>query len=502
MIVWVTAFVIALLIVELCLVLMKGGWVKQEVSAILVNLRDIQKAERDDDKQRLMITGGISTLRFSLLFASFLILLAVIVFFIPWVFSWEDTKTSEYFIALTIIGTACGVGRVWYGSRAAKGQDSKQHDSSYQDSKHDYAWLDRWLHWLALEPLAVRRLSFEMECQYALPETAKTPGNASAADRAVYVCGLARSGTTMLLQFLDQTQSFRSLTYRDMPFVLAPNLWRMLNRHSSRQAMLKERAHGDEMLVGYDSPESFEEVFWRTFGNSARLSGHGYGSDDVGEEALHRFADYRLLVANPKMKNAEDSPPRRYLSKNNNNLLRLRSLTADPAATVLLVYRNPVDTARSLFRLHQLFCTTYNDDFTRRYMGWLGHHEFGPGHVPLSFAVPRMNPHLKSDQPDYWLDYWNAVYSHVLDQEGAGFYLVSHDRMRESPKQMLGAIFTLLNEEADMNRMAAEVRAPKGLDAPPSEFSTELLSVANATYARLIKSKHNIYGSTNNSEKT
>lgn len=484
MIIWVTAFVIALLIVELCLGLMKGGWVKQEVGAILVNLQDIRKAERDEDKQRLMIAGGISTLRFSLLFAGFMLLLAIIVFFVPWVFSWEDEKTSEYFIALTIIGTVCGVWRMRQGARAEP-----------QDSQKDYSLLDRWLHWLALEPLAVRRLSFEMECQYALPSPASS--GASPADRPVYVCGLARSGTTMLLQFLDQTQSFRSLTYRDMPFVLAPNLWRTLNRHSSRQAMLKERAHGDQMLVGYDSPESFEEVFWRTFGNSANVNGRAYGSDDVGEEALQRFGEYRALVANPRTKHAEDGQPRRYLSKNNNNLLRLRSLNADSAATVLLVYRNPVDTARSLHRLHQLFCTTYNDDFTRRYMSWLGHHEFGPGHLPLSFAVPRMNPHLKPDQPDYWLDYWNAVYSHVLDQADAGFYLVDHDRLRESPRQVLDAIFKLLDENIDVDRMAAEVRPPKGSDAPPSEFSPELLAAANATYTRLTTSKLNVFGSHN-----
>jgi len=492
MIIWVTAFVIALLIVELCFGVLKGGWVKQEVGAILVNLQDIQKAERDEDKQRLLIFGGISTLRFSLLFALFLALLAVIVLFIPWLFDWSDDRTTDYFITLTIIGTAYGVVRVWLGSRNAKRRDEKR-----VEAKHDYAPLDRWLHWLALEPLAVRRLSFEMECQFALPTATKESGAANPADRAVYVCGLARSGTTMLLQFLDQTQRFRSLTYRDMPFVLAPNLWRMLNRHSSRQAMLKERAHGDDMLVGYDSPESFEEVFWRTFGNSANATDNAYGSNDVGEEALQKFADYRSLVANPKTKDAENSQPKRYLSKNNNNLLRLNSLAANPSSTILLVYRNPVDTARSLYRLHQLFSTS-NDDFTRRYMGWLGHHEFGPGHLPLSFAVPGMNPRLKPDQADYWLDYWNAVYSHVLEQESAGFYLVSHDRMRESPRQVLDAIFTLLGEEADIDRMAAEVRAPKAMDTPPSEFSPELLSIANATYTRLTTSKFNLYGPTKN----
>ena len=494
MIVWVTAFVIALLVVELCLGLMKGGWVKHEVSSILLNLQNISKAERDEDKQRLLISGGISTLRFSLLFASFLLLLVVIVFFFPWVFSWEGPKETEYLIAITVIGTICGALRVWYGSRSAK----------REASFNDYSLLDRWLHWLALEPLVVRRVSFEMECQSALPNKRERglPGDATAdaSDRAVYVCGLARSGTTMLLQFLDLTESFRSLTYRDMPFVLAPNFWRKLNRHSSREANLKERAHGDEVLVGYDSPESFEEVFWRTFGNSAQVKYGSYGSDEVDGDTLEKFADYRALVANPKPEaRGNTAGPKRYLSKNNNNLLRLRSLAADPTSTILLVYRNPVDTARSLYRLHQTF-TTYDDKFIQRYMGWLGHYEFGPNHLPLSIAVPYMNPSLKPDEPDYWLDYWKAVYSYVLDQEDVGFHLVNHDQMRESPRQMLDAIFMLLGEEVNTTQMATQVRPGKP-SAPPSEFSSELLASANETYTRLTKSKLNVYGPITKNEK-
>ncbi len=39
----------------------------------------------------------------------------------------------------------------------------------------------------------------------------------------MYVCGLAGCGTTILLRVLGELGVFRSLTYRHMPFVLAPN---------------------------------------------------------------------------------------------------------------------------------------------------------------------------------------------------------------------------------------------------------------------------------------
>jgi hypothetical protein len=165
------------------------------------------------------------------------------------------------------------------------------------------------------------------------------------------------------------------------------------------------------------------------------------------------------------------------------------------------VYRNPVDTARSLFRLHQQFCTTHDDEFTRRYMGWLGHHEFGPNHLPLSIALPRMSPDLAPDQPDYWLDYWNAVYCYVLEREDAGIHLVSHDQMRLTPGPMLEAIFAVLGEDADIAGMAAEVRPPGGTEKPPAEFSPELLAIAIATYDRLKKSKLNVYRPTTTHEK-
>ena len=44
-------------------------------------------------------------------------------------------------------------------------------------------------------------------------------------DDHVFVAGLARSGTTMLLNAIYQSDQFASLTYDDMPFILAPNFW-------------------------------------------------------------------------------------------------------------------------------------------------------------------------------------------------------------------------------------------------------------------------------------
>jgi hypothetical protein len=364
-----------------------------------------------------------------------------------------------------------------------------------------YSAPQRWLHWLALESTAGRHLAFDLERQYAMPKLRKSFALCSSsmsdtydpAGGAVYVCGLARSGTTIILRILDQLDVFRSLTYRDMPFVLAPNLWKRVTRYAPKSAAPTERAHGDGMLVDFDSPEAFEEVFWRTFGNQT-LTKESLSEVEPSPSLLAAFADYRALVANPK---TEPLPtccaPRRYLSKNNNNLLRLRSLCADPAATVLLAYRDPVATARSLHRQHLRFCAEQaKNRFTRTYMGWLGHYEFGLDHRPFGFAFAAMDRCLLPDDPNYWLDYWNAVYSYILAQPDLRLHLVNHAALCTRPVSMLEALFRTLKIQDNLLTLAKLVADPSPAATQPYEFCRERLHRAEATYRELLASPKNI----------
>ena len=45
---------------------------------------------------------------------------------------------------------------------------------------------------------------------------------------------------------------------------MAPLAWDKVTRRFRKTQELKERAHGDGMQVGLDSPEAFEEVVWRS----------------------------------------------------------------------------------------------------------------------------------------------------------------------------------------------------------------------------------------------
>ncbi len=365
-------------------------------------------------------------------------------------------------------------------------------------SNANYSLLERCLHWLALEPNSVRRLSFDLERQFALqknitPKGAAADGQGLSHDNPVYVCGLARSGTTLLLRILDQVDVFSSLNYRDMPFVLAPNLWKRIAEFGMREASFSERAHGDGMLIGYDSAEAFEEVFWQTFSKQSK-NNHCYGLSVPSRQTMDAFADYRKLVSIRKRENPGDSAPRRYLSKNNNNLTRLNCLCADPSATVLLVYRHPVDTARSLFWQHQRFLEVQQGNrFILQYMKWLGHHEFGLAHRPFCFAVPGMNPSFKPDEPDYWLDYWNAIYKNVLTLDSPQIHLIHHDTMRIEPNAFLSKLFQSLGIKVNTIALADQIWPPKAEGKGVEEFSPALVHATGQTYLDLLTNPRNVF---------
>ena len=243
------------------------------------------------------------------------------------------------------------------------------------------------------------------------------------ADKHVFVCGLARAGTTVLMRRLYESEQFCSLTYRDMPFVLAPNLWRRLSKHSWKSKETQERVHGDGLMVNYDSPEALEEVFWKTQCGSDYIKSDCLVPMSADEEVLQDFRTYISLVM-------RECPDKRYLSKNNNNILRLRSIIeAFPNATILIPFRQPEQQAYSLLRQHQRFTRLHSTDhFARKYMNWLVHHEFGADHRPFRFeqGEPQTGDPAKLE---YWLNAWVNTYTNILDHLPSQALLVCYETL-------------------------------------------------------------------------
>ena len=87
----------------------------------------------------------------------------------------------------------------------------------------------------------------------------------TAIDRPVFVMGLARSGTTMLLTLLSKAHGVATHRYRDFTFLTFPILWNRFQSLSRGQDEPVERPHGDRIHITRDSPEAFEEPIWQAF---------------------------------------------------------------------------------------------------------------------------------------------------------------------------------------------------------------------------------------------
>lgn len=265
-----------------------------------------------------------------------------------------------------------------------------------------YGFLDRLLHRLALQSGSIAEMSFELDKRMVASDPARIRHR-----RHVFVSGLARAGTTVLMRRFHATGLYRSLTYRDMPFVLAPNLWRRLTSASKREIEPGERAHGDKLLVDADSPESLDEVFWRIFTGNEYIRDRQLVPYAPPAELIDKFAGYVDSIL------SADSPVRhRYLSKNNNNILRLGSIhRAFPNALILIPFRKPLQHAHSLLQQHKRFSQLQaRSGFTLSYMTWLCHHEFGLDHRPI-LPAGITAPQYPTNTMDYWLQLWCDTYS-------------------------------------------------------------------------------------------
>src|SRR5688500_4458971 len=83
-----------------------------------------------------------------------------------------------------------------------------------------YSRADRLLHRLALGWAGVIETSFDLEWA-----AFGKPARAIPVERPIFVCGLARAGTSLVTRTIAASPGLAWPRYRDMPFPLAPNGW-------------------------------------------------------------------------------------------------------------------------------------------------------------------------------------------------------------------------------------------------------------------------------------
>src|SRR5262249_43909580 len=124
--------------------------------------------------------------------------------------------------------------------------------------------------------------------------------------------------------------------------------------------------------------------------------------------------------------------------------------------------------------------------FTRRYMEWLSHHEFGATHRPYIFRTgPTVG--LDPDVLDYWLERWIDAYGFVIEFT------------RTAPPSVIPVCYERLCGNRDYwmsicRRVEIRHDTPAGFSAPPlatlPSANRELIKRAQAIYQQLAASSN------------
>lgn len=291
--------------------------------------------------------------------------------------------------------------------------------------QNNYSWLDRLLHRLAF---ATRGLQID----FAESEDRKFAG--LPLQPPLFITALPRAGTTLLLDCFAGLDEFAAHSYRDMPFVLVPQWWSRISQNFQMPEQRMERAHGDGMMVGTDSPEAFEEMLWLAFYPKR------YEEDRIRPWAdSATLANFKPFFTNHMRKIAALRRPgnaARYVSKNNLNIARIGALgRAYPDADIVVPFRAPLQHAASLLRQHRNFLDLHaHDSFARAYMAGIGHFDFGANLKPVDFdGWLEHTEHRDPTTLNFWLAYWIAAYRHILEQHGERIILIAHDELCLDP---------------------------------------------------------------------
>lgn len=296
----------------------------------------------------------------------------------------------------------------------------------FSKKNSDYGFFSRLLHRLVLN-------NYNLGKRLLKNQTKNITEENKIHQNTVLVTGLARSGTTAMTRVLFECGNFASLDYSNMPFLLNPNLWKKI--HKPRKNSKTERAHGDGILHGLDSVEALEEYFFKVQTKDSFISDLYLHEHSISFEVFSKYISYQSSIAAGKI----------YLAKNNNQILRLNSLLKfTDKIKVILLFRDPLQHARSLLNQHNLFLKlNTSDPFTSEYMNWLGHHEFGINHKPFKFNNSLVNTTYNSHELDYWICRWIEYYEYALQLSGVVF--VSYESFLERPHDTLHHISKELN---------------------------------------------------------
>jgi hypothetical protein len=289
----------------------------------------------------------------------------------------------------------------------------------------------------------------------------------------VIISGLARAGTTSLMNDLSKISDFVSLNYANMPFLLCPNFWAKIYKPKTRE--LKERSHKDGIMIGLNSAEALEEYFFKVKANDSYIKNFQLTEYNITREDYDDYLNYQSII---KLDNRKI-----YLAKNNNFILRYKSVREfNDDFIMVILYRDPLTHAASLMEKHRDYKELQKEDpFVLEYMNWLGHHEFGERHKPFVFRNSEENIAYDKESLNYWLKIWINYYRYILTISHPNTILINYDSYCKNPKETIETILKKTGITTELPDYKPFINRRKADD----KFSNDLYKEAQEVYRQL-----------------
>jgi hypothetical protein len=250
-------------------------------------------------------------------------------------------------------------------------------------------------------------------------------------DPPIYIAGLARAGSTILLRVVASHPSVVTHQYRDFPFLYIPYWWQQtLERQVRGQLEASERAHEDRLKVTPESPEAMEEVLWMAFFDHLHDPSQSNVLDaDTDAPEFEEF--YRNHIRKLLQARGGD----RYAAKGNYNVTRLEYLLEMfPDARFVVPIRHPRAHIASSQKQHRLFtrgCKEYPRALA--HLKRVGHFEFGPHRRPVNAGDGEVTASIQrlwdtGREVRGWARYWAHLYGYLADR------LEANEALREATR--------------------------------------------------------------------
>jgi len=312
-------------------------------------------------------------------------------------------------------------------------------------------------------------------------------------DKPIFICGSPRSGTTLLTHVLNQHENVGSFEYQDLPFYKIPILWSKINKIYYGKVKSSPRIHGDNLNVGLDSPDAFEELIWSNYIKEYKKNGFckylDTSYDNLNLQTNLNESIKKILFLRKKT---------RYLSKGNYNIFRLKFiLKTFPSAKIIICCRKPIDTSQSLEKVHLKFNDmSKQDPMFKKKLIELCHYEFGPQRKAVltdkeSFDSIN-NFWKKNDNLNGYLLQWSNIYKMVNEnylennEINKKFFLLDYDEFIENQDMYLKKIlhFCELNNNEELFNQNIQIKRISKTTVNNS-MDKDLFEQANLIYKKL-----------------